>query len=184
MGKVLKSLGSKREQREVVKMLRRKGLYVIIGLLVIASLAVAPAFAATDSASHTVSFNNRGSVQLTLDQADINLGDVDPDVAQQSAADALTATVKSNGNWTLNVKGDASFSDGGVNTIPIGRLEWDADDFVSPTTMTTTDAQVATGSKTGGAGQAVGMEYQLTTTYDDEAANGYQANITYTATTP
>ena len=166
-------------------MLRRKGLALSLGLVLLIALAVAPAFAATsDSGSHNVTFSNKATIDLTLSGGNYAFGDVDPVASPfTSANDVLTANVKCNSGWTLKVKGDTNFVSG-ANNIPIGRLAWDKDDGASWDAMTTTDATVATGTKTASSGVDTKTEYRLSIDYNDDVADGYSAAITYTATTP
>lgn len=159
---------------------------VLTLLLMLMGIGVGNAAQTSDSASHTVTFNNKAAVRLTLAETTYNFGDVDPITnggVFTSPDNAVNPNVRCNSNWTLYVRGSGDFSSG-TNSIPLSRLGWRAGGIGSYTTMGISDAVVAKGSRTGNAGVTTSMGYQLTITFDDPAADGYSTTIIYTATTP
>ena len=137
-----------------------------------------------DSKSHTVTFDNKAAVRLTLNETTYDFGEVDPVASPFFSPDnAVNPNVRCNSNWTLSVRGVGDFHSG-TYTIPLSRLSWRANGSGGYTTMTTADATVATGSKTGNAGVTTAMGYRLEITFDDDPADDYSTTIIYTATTP
>lgn len=154
--------------------------WVLVGMSVaFAVLWAVPAQGVTDN--HTVTFDNSPAIQLTLSDTSYDFGAISPASAAQ-ADNAISVTVKSNSNYSLKVKGDANFVSG-LNSIPIGRLQW-ATDSANWTTMTTSDVNVATGTQTDEDGDTYGMDYKIQLNWGDAVANDYSATITYTATNP
>ncbi len=150
------------------------GMFIVLGGGVVS--------AASDQDTHTVTFNVKAAIQLNVPEATYDFGDVDPINSPYSATGAVNPWVRCNTNWTLNVRGSGDFASGS-NTVPLSRLGWRYGGG-SYTAMTTSDAQVRTGTKTGGAGISTAVDYQLTVSWDDDVADGYSATITYTAVTP
>ncbi len=167
----------------MAKTVRRTMVATISAMLLVMLLGIGIAGAASDDDTHTVTFNNKAAIQINVTPGSVDFGDVDPVTGTYTATNAVNAWVRSNTNWTLYVKGDANFVSGG-NTIPISRLGWQRNGGSGFTVMTTSDASVRTGSKTGGAGVDTSMDYQLSITWDDDVADNYSATITYTASTP
>jgi len=154
--------------------------YALVGVGgMLALLWAVPAQGVTDT--HTVTFDNSTAIQLTIPETTYDFGAISPSTAA-TAANAVTATVKSNANYTLKVKGDTNFVSG-ENTIPIARLSW-ATNAVDYTAMTTSDATVATDGQTDESGDAYGMDYKVQLNWGDTIASDYSATITYTATNP
>ena len=158
-------------------------------LAVVAGVCALPAMAApptTASATQTVKFTNRASVQLTLSQALTDFGAVDP--LTPYTASGGTATVKANAPWTLTVAAPTNFTEdaGGSNTIPIGRLGLSANGGAFAALASGTNP-VSSGAATTNAGTATTLNYQLNLQFGDApntAGNNYQAVLTYTASTP
>ena len=162
------------------KIMNRIVKYALVGVGgVLALMWAMPAQGVTDT--HTVTFDNSTALSLTIPETTYDFGSVSPSSAAQ-AENAVTATVKSNANWALKVKGDTNFVSG-VNTIPVGRLSW-ATNGTDWTTMTTSDATVATDGSTDESGDSYGMDYKLLLQWGDTIADDYSATITYTATNP
>jgi hypothetical protein len=154
--------------------------YILVGMGGILALVWAvPAQGVTDT--HTVTFDNSTAIQLIIPETTYDFGAISPSSAA-IAENVVNATVKSNANYSLKVKGDANFISG-QNSIPIGRLQW-ATDSSNWTTMTTSDATVATGDQTDESGDTYGMDYKIQLNWDDPIADDYSATITYTATNP
>ncbi len=156
---------------------------------VVAGICALPAMAApptTATATQTVKFTNRASVQLALSQPIVDFGQVDP-LTPYTAAGG-TATVKANAPWTLTVAAPASFTETptGTGTIPIGRLGLSANGGAYNTLVTGTNSvcerrrdhqhryrdhpRVPAALQFGDAPNTTG--------------SNYQAVLTYTASTP
>jgi len=156
---------------------------------VVAGICALPAMAApptTATATQTVKFTNRASVQLALSQPIVDFGQVDP-LTPYTAAGG-TATVKANAPWTLTVAAPANFTESptGTGTIPIGRLGLSANGGAYNTLVNGTNS-VATGAATTNTGTATTLGYQLTLQFGDApntTGSNYQAVLTYTASTP
>ena len=154
--------------------------YALVGVGGVLALVWAmPAQGVTDT--HTVTFDNSTAISLAIPETTYDFGSVAPGTAS-TGANVVNATVKSNANYTLKVKGDTNFVSG-VNTIPVGRLSW-ATNATDYTTMTTSDATVATDGQTDESGDSYGMDYKLLLQWGDTIADDYSATITYTATNP
>ncbi len=139
--------------------------------------------AASAQDTHTVTFNVKAAIQLNVPETTYDFGDVNPIDSPYQALSAVNPWVRCNTNWTLYVKGSGDFASGGY-TVPLSRLGWRINGGGSYAEMTTSDAVVRTGTKTGGAGQTTSIDYQLTVNWEDDVADSYSATITYTAVTP
>lgn len=158
----------------------------ITGLILSITLAIALVLSsflpilASNQATHTVTFNNLVTIELSVSSGTYGFGDISPAAPAQSADDVITVTINANTSWKVKVKG-TDFSNG-VDTIPVGRLSW-REDNASGTwyVMTTTDSveNVKTGVQPGG---SAGMEFKIQLTFSDAAGNGYSSTITYTGT--
>jgi hypothetical protein len=159
-------------------------LIAAVGAVSAGSAMAAPP--ASDSKNQTVQFTNRASVQLSLDTPSVDFGNVDP-LAQYSASGG-NATVKANAAWTLAMSAPANFTEtnGGTNTIPIGRLALSANGGGYNTVASGANA-VTSGSATSNSGTATSLAYHLNLQFADApntSGDVYQAVLTYTATTP
>lgn len=162
-----------------------KGILIpsITLMLLVMLLGAGTASAASDNGSHSVTFNNKAAVKISVPSDVVDFGDVDPVTGTYTLTNAVTVNVKCNTNWTLYVRGSGSFTSGS-NSIPLSRLGWQINGGSGFTAMTTSDAEVRTGTKTTGSGVDTGMDYRLTIQWDDDPADNYSATITYTASTP
>jgi hypothetical protein len=163
----------------------------------------APLPAASATQSYEVYFTQQPSIELSLSQISYGFGNVSPAAVANSAADAMTANVKSNGSWSLKFKsigpdgadqapGAPAYDDPlfkNANTpadeIPVGRLAV-AQDGTTYLTTTENDQVLTSGPATTSAGADVGLEYRLTLDYGDPVGNGspFETTLLFTATSP
>lgn len=146
------------------------------------------------SASVTETVTANAYVELTLDHDDgaspIDFGNVNP--VTGTYTETLTATVKSNGPWSLKLfkvdpdgagacTGDLTTGGAGCPvTIPSAQLEWKvgAGAYAQITATTAGGAHTAQSSGTGTASTAVGIDYRLTVAWTD-APGTYGTTHTY-----
>lgn len=137
---------------------------------------------------------------FTFDVATVDFGTIGETQYDQGFAEVTPAqnvTIKSNVPWQLNVKADAStwtYTPPLGTTIadpnkPAGDLQWKAtssDTHISTITstytgMSTTDAQVATGTR--GGNIQLQTHYKVLLNYEEDPAGDYSLTITFTLTT-
>jgi len=155
---------------------------VLAGFLVVAGLGLcvfgfSPFISAAETASDAVvvNFNIPATRELTLSTDTVSFGDVSPGTTTET--NAVTVTVYSNVDYTLKCVADGNFEDGTGNTVLIGQLAYSLTGMDDFTSFSTTEANLASGSGTGGQGYS--YDYRLTVNWTDPVADGYEATITY-----
>jgi len=154
---------------------------VLAGLLLISGFGLlvfgfSPYISAADSLGVDVTFNILPTRELTLTTNTVTFGDVSPGATIKTSA--VTVTVYSNVNYTLKCVANGDFQDSTETyTVPIGQLEYRLNGTNDFTSFSTTEATLASGSKTGG--QDYKYDYRLTVNWTDPVAGGYEATITY-----
>jgi len=163
----------------------------------------APLPNASATGVYDVYFTQQPSIELSLNQISYGFGNVSPAAVANSAADAMTANVKSNGSWSLKFKsigldgvdqapGDPGYDDPifkNANTpadeITVGRLAV-AQDGTTYLATTADDQVLRTGSPTSSTGVDTGLEFRLTLDYSDPVGNGspFETTLLFTATSP
>lgn len=178
-----------------------KRTIAIVGVIAILTMAIG-AFGvigvkAANPDTQTVTFTTSAAMTLNLSASTFAFGTIDPatyPVGSQLSPSGTeeAATVKSNKNWTLNIKtsvADANpgfFTDDngtGTNTVPVGRMSWkNTTDSGSFAAITATNAAAATGTKT--ASSIKNIDYEIYSDWTDEPASNYSATVVYTVTQP
>ena len=169
-----------------------KRTIAIVGVMAMLAMAVGVlgvnVVKATNTvATHTVTFNNKATMDISIDNATVAFGDMDPATypsgSPKGIASAVTLTCKSNKTWALNVKSESANFTSGANNIAIGHLTWQKHSGTGYVAMTTSDAAVLTG-QAATASQAQAMDYKLYVDWTDPVADNYTATIDYTISQP
>jgi len=111
--------------------------------------------------------------------------EADYDLGYQQFA-PLTATVKTNGTWSLGIRATAATwtaSGGARANKPVGDLRWSTSAGGSFTAMTTTNTTFFP-SGTATAGTVVPMFYRILWSYTNDLPGTYRLTVIYTLTAP
>jgi hypothetical protein len=171
----------------------KKIVSLAAGLALVAGVNTAQAQSATDNTSPwtlstTVSVTVPTILRLSLDDTTTAIPaptETDFDAGSQDVASAITATVKANRGYTLNIRGGAATWSGGSGTKAVGDLRWRTGGAAPGTAMTTSDAVVATtGAGTSGAGTNYAFTYNIAWSYASDTPGTYTLPVIFTATAP
>jgi hypothetical protein len=152
--------------------------FFVLTLVTFLGLSIG-AFAATVQ-TPTVSFTINSTQDLAIDNETVSI--TTPEVADYDAEYTKTAsntlTVKSNQGWKLSVKATSSdLGTSGSYTKPLADFEWKeaSGTFAS---ISSTDAEVKTGTAT--AGEAVTVTYRAKLSWTADIPGNYSVDLTYT----
>ena len=142
------------------------------------------------SVTNTASVTVGTLLKLTLSSTTTGLTTPDTVAFNQGYQDdlsALTATVKANRGWTLNVKaGAATWTASGAGARankPAGDLEWSTSGGAPFTALTTSAATLAT-SGSGTTGTTSTLSYRTLWNYILDTPGSYSLDVVYTLTSP
>jgi len=145
----------------------------LLGLaLVVSGLGQAAAAATTGTVTVTFTILSHQVLTITGDPLTVSFGDLVPDVASSPAS--VQVKVKSNVRYDLSYTA-TDFTDGGSNTVPIGRLTYNGTPFSNSGVLE--DGK----PRTTGTGDTYNYSYVLTVSWDDEPAS-YSGTVTYAVT--
>ncbi|MDI6799148.1 MAG: hypothetical protein QMD53_00445 [Actinomycetota bacterium] len=152
------------------------------------------AVAAIKTGDHTVTFNYKVAMDLTLSTATVNFGDVyayDGELVDKSGG---TINVKTNKKWGLTVESlgrdgveggddDSKFATAGAERIDVNKLNvTSAGGFVFKHDMTGAPVPVLENQlRTTTGGRVANLTYTLTLDGNEDLADGYRTVIRYTA---
>lgn len=169
----------------------KKIITLAAGLMLVATAAQAQS--ATDATSPwtlstTVSVTVPTILRLSLDDTTTAIPaptESDFDAGSQDVASAITATVKANRGYTLNIRAGAGTWSGGSGSKVAGDLRWRTGGAAPGTAMTTSDAVVGTsGSGTTAAGTNYAITYNIAWSYASDTPGTYTLPVVFTATAP
>jgi hypothetical protein len=169
----------------------KKIVSLAAGLALVATTAQAQS--AFDNASPwtlstTVSVTVPTILRLSLDDSTTAIpapGETEFDAGSQDVASAITATVKANRGYTLNIRGGSATWSGGSGTKAVGDLRWRAGGAAPGTALTTSDVAVAsTVVGTAVAGDAYALTYNIAWSYASDTPGTYTLPVVFTATAP
>lgn len=142
------------------------------------------------SVTNTASVTVGTVLKLTLSATTTSLTSPDTTAFNQGFQDdlsALTATVKANRGWSLNVKGGAATwtatGAGARASKPAGDLEWSTAGGAPFTALTTAPAGIAT-SASGTSGTTTTVSYRTLWDYTLDTPGTYSLDVVFTATAP
>lgn len=172
----------------------KKVITLAAGLALMATTAQAQsAFDNTSpwTLSTTVSVTVPTILRLSLDDTTTAIPaptEANFDAGSQDVASAITANVKANRGYTLNIRGGAALwtgSGGASATKSVGDLRWRTGGAAPGAAMTTSDAAVATTvAGTTGLGTDYAITYNIAWSYASDTPGTYTLPVVFTATAP
>lgn len=169
----------------------KKIVSLAAGLMLVATAAQAQsAFDNTSpwTLSTTVSVTVPTILRLSLDDTTTALTaptETDFDAGSQDNAGSITANVKANRGYTLNIKAGSATWSGGSGSKAAGDLRWRTGGAAPGTALTTSDAAVGTSaSGTTGLGTDYAITYNIAWSYASDTPGTYTLPVVFTATAP
>jgi hypothetical protein len=170
----------------------KKIVSLAAALALVASTAQAQTVAATGNPAAvttyaTVTVNT--ILRLTINDTSTAIGsptEADFDAGFQDVGAAVTATVKSNRGWTLNIAGGAATwtgTGGASATKAVGDLRWRTGGAAPGTALTTSNVAINSGAN-GTGGTATNVSYDIVWTYASDTPGTYTLPVVFTATAP
>ncbi|MFH1429678.1 MAG: hypothetical protein ABIH39_08045 [Candidatus Margulisiibacteriota bacterium] len=156
-----------------------KKILILISIFFVLNITACFALEATPN-SVEVSFGIQEYLILEIDTHSVDFETVNPENSPFQKDAATNMAIKSNAddNWELHVyaSGDLISQEDSGESIPLSQLEYKGGDVTSFTSFLTSPATIWTGV-TGT--DNITIDYRLTITYNDAAANSYQTAVTY-----